>query len=55
MITFRGIAIALGALLLLSGVNLDAQRKGGGSVRQSRSTSSNAGANRSNTTTATPT
>ena len=46
---FRGIAVTVSALLVLSTVELGAQRKsGGGSVRQSRSTSSNAGANKSN-------
>jgi hypothetical protein len=47
--TFRGIAVAVSTLFVVSTVELGAQRKsGGGSVRQSRSTSSNAGANRSN-------
>jgi hypothetical protein len=44
----RGLALAVGALVVLSSVDLGADRKGGGSVRQSRSTSSNAGANRNN-------
>jgi hypothetical protein len=45
---FRNVALAVGALFVLSTVELGADRKGGGSVRQSRSSSSNAGANRSN-------
>ena len=46
---FRGVAVTVSALLVLSTVELGAQRKsGGGSVKQSRSASSNAGASRSN-------
>jgi hypothetical protein len=45
---FRGIAVAVGALLVLSTVELGADRNGGGSVRQSRSTQSNAGATKNN-------
>jgi hypothetical protein len=46
---FRLTVVATGALFVLSTVDLSADRRGsGGSVRQSRSTSSNAGANRSN-------
>jgi hypothetical protein len=46
---FRGLAVIVSVLIVLSTVDLGAQRKsGGGSVKQSRSTSSNAGANRSN-------
>src|SRR6185503_3088051 len=46
---FRGLAVTVSVLLVLSTMELGAQRKsGGGSVKQSRSTSSNAGANRSN-------
>jgi hypothetical protein len=45
---FRGLAVCVGVLLVLSTMELGADRRGGGSVRQSRSTSSNAGAHRSN-------
>ncbi len=45
---FRSVAAAAGALLVLSTVELGADRKGGGSVRQTRSTQSNAGASRNN-------
>ena len=44
----RGVAIMLGALLVLSTVELGADRRGGGSVRQTRSTQGNAGASRNN-------
>jgi hypothetical protein len=44
----RGVAAIAGALLVFTTVELGADRKGGGSVRQSRSTQSNAGANRHN-------
>jgi uncharacterized protein DUF6515 len=45
---FRGVAFAVGALLVLSTAELGADRQGGGSVRQTRSTQTNAGANRNN-------
>jgi hypothetical protein len=45
---FRGVAAGVGVLLVLSTVELGADRRGGGSVRQSRSTQSSAGANRNN-------
>jgi hypothetical protein len=41
-------AVALGALFLLSTAPLSADRRGGGSVKQSRSSHENAGANRDN-------
>ena len=43
----RWAAMAIGALVVLSAVPLSADQRNGGSVRQSRSTNSNAGANRS--------
>ena len=46
--TFRGVALMVSALLVLSTVELGAERRGGGSVRQTRSTQSNAGASRNN-------
>ena len=48
MLAFRVFAVVIGALVVLATVELSANRRSGGSVRQSRNVTHTWGANRSN-------